>query len=159
MVTQTETQSVHYPEGGTAFPSHNTSTGPMYSISISWYFHWSHVLSGGYPSDWLPHDGVHPGQVRWGTPTAGKGYLPQPGIGYSSPDRLCLDRLCRGWYASCGFPQEDFLVMFPMVQIADLCVGPENNILFGTWVSSLGLKLKVRWVHPWCAISFTIGTM
>ena len=25
--------------------------------------------------------------------------------------RICLDRLCRRRYASCGFPQEDFLVV------------------------------------------------
>ena len=55
-----------------------------------------------------PHEGwdINPGQVRmvfslassgWGTP-------PPP------QDRLRLDRLCRGRYTSCGFPQEDCLV-------------------------------------------------
>ena len=42
----------------------------------------------------------------------GLGYL-SPSQDYSTPtpwDRLCLDRLCCGQYASCRFPQEDCLV-------------------------------------------------
>ena len=36
----------------------------------------------------------------------------QDNMGYPTPrDKLCLDMLCPGWYASCGFPQEDFLVL------------------------------------------------
>ena len=38
---------------------------------------------------------------------------PQPGqdgVPPLSQARLCLDRSGRGWYASCGFPQEDCLV-------------------------------------------------
>ena len=34
----------------------------------------------------------------------------QPGKGYP-PHRLCLDRLCRRRYVSCGFPKEDFIVL------------------------------------------------
>ena len=58
-----------------------------YSISIPWYFHWFHVLSGGYwarsrlestPS-W---DGVPPRQVRMtGTP----GWRTPPFLGWCSP--------------------------------------------------------------------------
>ena len=73
---------------------------------------------GGYPS---PGQGVPPGQgcpasQDWDTPpgqdwdawdtTPAKTGLPpgQPGLGYPR------DRLCCGWYALCGFPQEDFPV-------------------------------------------------
>ena len=59
--------------GGTLFPSHNTSTGPMSFLGI--------------PSQWS--QGVPP---PW--------------------DRLCLDRLYCGRYASHGFPQEDCLVIW-----------------------------------------------
>ena len=52
---------------------------------------------------WQGQDGVPPGQ-DWGTPPPG-----QVRLGYPQ-GRLCLGRLCHGWYASCGFPQEDFLV-------------------------------------------------
>ena len=80
-------------------------------------------------------DGVPCGQVRMGylkpgqdgiPPPAGSGWgtLPHPSqvrIGYPPPPsqvrtgylpqaRLRYDMLCRGWYASCGFPREDFLV-------------------------------------------------
>ena len=42
-------------------------------------------------------------------PGEDRGY-PQQGMGYPQ-DRLCLDRLCRGQYASCSFLQEDFLTI------------------------------------------------
>ena len=42
-------------------------------------------------------------------PPAEMGY-PRLGWGNYLLDRLYLDRLCRGRYSSCGFPQEDFLV-------------------------------------------------
>ena len=59
----------------------------------------------GYPPDWGT---PWPGQ-DWGTLPArtGLGY-PQPGQDWSTPrDWLCCVR-----YASCSFPQEDFLVLF-----------------------------------------------
>ena len=44
--------------------------------------------------------GSHPARSGWGNPP------PPP-----TQHRLYLDRLCRWRYASCGFPQEDFLVI------------------------------------------------
>ena len=96
---------------------------------------------GGVPWDGVPplpsqvRLGYFPGQVRmggwgslgWVTPQPGQvGVSPQSGqdgvppppaeMGHTHPppppqDRLYLDRLCRGRYASCGCPQEDFLVL------------------------------------------------
>ena len=99
--------------GGTPSPSNNTSTGPMFfpgctpvtgprSLPAG-------VPGGGYPSP------------RWGTPSqpGQEGVLPWPGMRYPMSgqdgvptlrDRLCLDMLCRGRYASCGF-QHDCLVL------------------------------------------------
>ena len=65
---------------------------------------------GGYPSLWS-------GSVR-GVPQSGLGYTSWPGLGYTPPPQPGLeyppipgqDRWRRGWYASSGFPQEDFLV-------------------------------------------------
>ena len=76
----------------TPSPSHNTSTDPMSFL--------------GYPSNWLhvPSQGQYP-SPRWGYPSPRQG-VPQSWLG----DRLCLDRLCRGRYAPCSFPQGDFLV-------------------------------------------------
>ena len=82
---------------------------------------WSHVLSGGYPSLWshvlsggtlvlagrYPRKGYpQPGQ-DWGTPPAGTGVpLGQDRTGVSPWDWLHYRR-----YASCGFPQENFLLL------------------------------------------------
>ena len=62
--------------------------------------------SDGVPP-WPGQNGVHPSQ-DWGTPSP----PPRPGKDVVPPsrDRLRLDRLCRGRYASCGFPQKDCLV-------------------------------------------------
>ena len=54
------------------------------------------------------------GQVRMGYPSARTGWgTPWPGQDGVPPhrDRLGLDRLCRGRYVSCGFPQEDCFVI------------------------------------------------
>ena len=116
--------------------------GGVYPISITQYFCWSHVLSEGYSSDWsqVPYQGrvgVVPRQQggylssRWVVPVPGRGYpsprwvVPILGRGYPSPRQVKyppplpgsdLDRLCRGRYASCSFPQEDFLVAFSIWQ-------------------------------------------
>ena len=83
----------------------------------------------GYPQ---PRMGYPPGQVRMGgnhdggTPWPWMS-TPSPSHGWDTPspqDRLCLDRLCRGQYASCGFPQENFLVTcfkIPLSQIICFC--------------------------------------
>ena len=52
------------------------------------------VPDGGYPS----HNGLTPSGQDW------------MGVPPPTPEQVCLDRLCRGRYLSCGFPQEDFLV-------------------------------------------------
>ena len=76
---------------------------------------WGGTPVTGPRSGWgegYPIMGYPPGQ-RWVTPQAGMGYPPARVRVPTPPpsrDRLCLDRLCRGRYASCGFPQEDFLV-------------------------------------------------
>ena len=72
-------------------------------------------LRGGY----LPWLGVP--TLNWGVPTwlggtyLGCRYLPWPRGTYLGWGVSTLDKLCRGWYASCGFPQEDFLVLFVML--------------------------------------------
>ena len=58
-----------------------------YPISIPLYIHWSHVLYGGYPSDWsqIPSRGYHsprwgediPSFLGWGVPGPSQG-VPQP---------------------------------------------------------------------------------
>ena len=125
--------------GGTPSPSHNTSTGPMsfrghpsdWLQVPSWGS--TPVPCGGYPlmgyhlvkSGWVPppgwdgvptpgRDGVPPDRSGWGTPPSWDGvpsWLGQDGAPLPQ-DRFCLDRLCRGQYAFCSFPQEDFLVPF-----------------------------------------------
>ena len=67
------------------------------------YNYGSHVLSGGYPRDWS--------HVPFGRyPSDWLQVLARTGVPYSL-DRLCLNRLRRGQYASCGFPREDFLAI------------------------------------------------
>ena len=65
----------------------------------------------GYPPN-QDRDGVlQPGLV--GTPQPGMDGVSPNRTGWSTPptqDRLYLDRLCCGWYAFCGYPQEDCLV-------------------------------------------------
>ena len=56
---------------------------------------------------------VYPSQDWWVPPSQEwMGYLPTglDGVHPPTQDRLYLDRLCRGWYAFCGYPQEDCLV-------------------------------------------------
>ena len=98
--------------GLTPSPSHNTSTasGPMCLMrgcpSHRWVGHASPGL--GYPPA-RSGCGNPPGQVRMGNPPP--------------KERLCLDRLCPGWYASCGFSQVDFLVSIAYWQ---LCTGARH---------------------------------
>ena len=71
--------SVH--TGGNPYPSHNTPTGPMSSpTNLGQDWMGSHPGLDGVPPVW--------DRIGWGTP-------PQ--------DMLCLDKLRRGRYASCGF--------------------------------------------------------
>ena len=91
--------------GGTSSPFLNTSTGLM-SFLGGTPVTGPRSLPRGVPKSQTGQvpDGGHP---KMGYPPARDGY-PQ--------DRICLDRLCSGWYASCGFPQEDCLVFeFPLV--------------------------------------------
>ena len=114
--------------GGYTIPisSHNTSTSSMSFWGRGYPSEWSQVRMGEYPGvtptpSW---DGVPPGQVRmggtsrWGTPVLGWGTVPPP----PPQDRLCLDRLCFGRYASCGFPQEDFLVCDTRLTFKPCCM-------------------------------------
>ena len=108
----------------------------VYSISIPQYFHRSQVPSGevsqpcqdgvpppnrtrldGIPPVWDRTDGVPPIQDRtgWGTPSE----TGQDGVPSTPGDRLCLDWLRHGQYASCGFPQEDFLLFKINFRIVD----------------------------------------
>ena len=80
-------------DGGTPSPSHNTFTGPMFFLE-----------AGGTP---VPGRG-YPG-TGWSAPYPGLDGVPPPPC---PQERLCLDMLCHGWYASCRFPQEDFLILF-----------------------------------------------
>ena len=111
--------SVHTREGGThLYPIILPLVpcpfwGRRYPISIPSYFHWSHVLSRGYPSDWsqVP-SGRYPspagGTQGQGTPPARDG-VPSNGQGWGTP-RIGQQRE----YLICGMPltfmQEDFLV-------------------------------------------------
>ena len=92
----------------TPSPSRNTSTGPK-----------SLPGGGGFPvtGSSLGLYGIPPGQdsrIGWGTPPPTRTRRVAPPSQYwmecppPPPDRLRLDRLCRGRYGSCGFPQEDF---------------------------------------------------
>ena len=62
--------------------------------------------------------GTPPSQVRTGGIPQGryplaKGRYSPAKVGTAYPrNRICLDRFCRGQYASHGFPQKDFLVYF-----------------------------------------------
>ena len=51
--------------------------------------------------------GCPPARAGWGNPWPGQDGVPPP-----PRNRICLDKLCCGRYASCGFPQEDCLVAF-----------------------------------------------
>ena len=105
--------------GGTPSPSHNTSTGPMSFLGGVNPSDWSQVPSrgvpqsqAGYPSPrgGTPVLGYPQSQDRMGTPLPNQdrmGYPPPPPL---PRDRLCLDLLRCGRYASCGFPQEDCLL-------------------------------------------------
>ena len=64
----------------------------------------------GYPPGQV-RMGYHPAKTGWDTPS--QDGVPPARMRYPLPrDRLCLDRLCRRRYVSCGFPQEDCLVQF-----------------------------------------------
>ena len=108
--------------GKTPFPPHSTSTDPM-----SW-------------SRW----GTTPSQVRmgpparsgWGTPWPGQdGVLPVP------RDSVCLDRLCRWRYASCGFPQEDCLVVTKFLNDAKRLAHRCNQLLYAWEVGRLAFTM------------------
>ena len=67
-------------------------------------------VTGPRRSEYLsPRWGRYPSPRQGRFPHSGQDGVPaQPGLGYPFPrDRLRLDRLCRGRYASFGFPQED----------------------------------------------------
>ena len=62
-------------------------------------------------------DGVQPPPLGtgWGTPSQAR-----TGWGTPPPEQLCLDGLCRGRHASCGFPQEDFIVFhYKIIALGD----------------------------------------
>ena len=128
--------SVHTQEV-TPSPSHNTSTGPMFFLrGTPWLVPGS--FSGEYPSNRWGYLSNRQGvpQSHGGTPVPGGatyvlGYTPDrtgwcspppartvwgtspARIGWGNPppqNRLCLNRLRHGWYASCSFPQEACLV-------------------------------------------------
>ena len=96
---------------------------------------WSHVSSqllvpdpfgGGYPSLWsqvpsggIPDlTGVLPSQ-EWGIPTSSQdwGTPPPPAPARTWVPPPSKDRLSHGWYASCGFLQQDFPVSLKMTRI------------------------------------------
>ena len=94
--------------GGGASPSHNTSIGPMSfpeEYPTSTIVLMVACLLMGY-STW----------TGWGYPLPGLDEnIPSPhwdwmGVPHPHREQLCLDGLCCRWYASCGLPQEDFLV-------------------------------------------------
>ena len=118
---------------GTPSPSHNTSTGVM--LLQPWQG-WDTPHPGetrvppsrrdGYSPQIQERMGYLPPicvRTSWRTPLSktGQDGVPPPPPGWDrerwgahpTPQyRLCLDRLRRGRYASCSFPQEDFLVLF-----------------------------------------------
>ena len=75
-------------------------------------------LPGGYPSSrgvpW-PGLGYPLARTGWGTPGQDRmGYSPGQdwGTRFPSQDKLCLDRLCCGRYASFSFPQEGCFIPY-----------------------------------------------
>ena len=64
----------------------------------------------GVPT-WPGQDGVPPARTGVFSPQPGQDGVPYPQArtGLPPQDRLCLDRLCCGQYASCGFLQEEIL--------------------------------------------------
>ena len=69
----------------------------------------------------------------------GRGYLPWMGKGVPT-----LDRLCRGRYASCGFPQEEFRVNLFYVNKLSLVVQVNNLPKMGKWLLCLKCALKLK---------------
>ena len=99
----TSTDHMTFLGGGTPSPSHNTSTGPM--SFLSWLIHIPIIvpLVPGTPYQGL--DGVPPSHLG----LHGGNWMGYPPVSdWVTPH---LGWLYRGQYASCGFPQEDFLVL------------------------------------------------
>ena len=103
---------------------------------------------GGYPSPgFLPRSLVS--GSFWGYPSPGffPGFLGIPDLTGVLPCQDCpplLDRLHCGWYASCGFPQGDFLVWENfvrwMIDFKYYPSSPPSRFLF-----NFEIKAKLVW--------------